>query len=127
MKELNIIEAIKMPVGTEFTIKPSIVSCSCPNVFINGDKGEKVLVLKNKELVPTAESILSAKFIPIQKPVSFMEAVTSGKNISYRHEEAIFSEGNFGDIYDVLETLIECNSKDSIIKILSSECWYIED
>lgn len=125
MRELNIIEVSKMPNG-EFEV-----------YYPKGKKRDSILKtdlygnLMDCDGTPFKgayyNDIIQAKFIPIQKPVSFMEAVTSGKNISYRHEEAIFSEGNFGDIYDVLETLIECNSKDSIIKILSSECWYIEN
>lgn len=133
MKELNIIEAIKMPVGTEFTIKPSIVSCSCPNVFINGDKGEKVLVLKNKELVPTAESILSAKFIPIQKPVSFMEAVESGKKVKVDYSDIdtddnhTFSCEDYRNLASLIFDIVNKNGSRAFKEIILNGKWYIED
>ncbi len=125
MKELNIIEAMEMPIGTEFTIKPSIVNCSCPNVFINGDKGEKVLVLENKEIVPTAESILSAKFIPISKPVSFMEAIISENRI-----KVVIDNWEFSDVYmkpsEMLTRLGNVCDKWRI-RIIKYGKWYIEE
>lgn len=82
-KKLNIIEAMKMPIGTEF------------EVILNGENGcvAKILesrVASKKQLVWDnrantsifiTDSITDATFIPIQQPVSFMEVIESGKNV----------------------------------------------
>ena len=79
-KELNILQAIEMPVGTEFEI-----------VYKNGIKSPVKTVLdKSKNFIigntedeeeVASHDFITAKFIPIQKPVSFMEASKSNKKI----------------------------------------------
>lgn len=78
-KELNILQAIEMPVETEFNV-----------VYKNGIKSPiKTVLDKNRDFVigigeeseSATHDFITAKFIPIQKPVSFMEAVKSNKKI----------------------------------------------
>ena len=78
-KELNILQAIEMPVGTEFEI-----------VYKNGiksliktvlDKSRNFVTVSDEDLESATHDFVTAKFIPIQKPVSFMEASKSNKKI----------------------------------------------
>ena len=78
-KELNILQAIEMPVGTEFEI-----------VYKSGVKSPiKTVLDKNKNFVikiggdseNATHDFVTAKFIPIQEPVSFIEASKSNKKI----------------------------------------------
>ena len=81
-KELNIIEASKIK-NAEFEI-----------IFPNGDVDKKkvhtnatgaMLNAKNEYLSSTY-FLINAKFILIQKPVTFMEAIKSGGRIRVEHE-----------------------------------------
>ena len=81
-KKLTITEALKMPVGTEFEVH-----------YNDGGKAAKKMILKENEnerkylgwidgnYLKVFEFLINATFIPIQQPVSFMEAITSGKRI----------------------------------------------
>ena len=82
-KELNILQAIEMPVGTEFKV-----------IYKNGLKNTIKTVLDgNRSFIKESDGYLecttynfvTAKFIPIQKPVSFIEAVKSGHRIKVEH------------------------------------------
>ena len=82
-KELNILQAIEMPVGTEFEV-----------IYKNGLKNTIKTVLDgNRNFIKESDGYLecttynfvTAKFIPIKKPVSFMEAVKSGRRIKVEH------------------------------------------
>lgn len=124
MKELNIIEAMKMPIGTEFEVKPSIESCTAPNMYIHEGKGEAILKLKNGDFVLATESILSATFIPIQQPVSFMEAIISENRI-----KVVIDNWEFSDVYmkpsEMLTRLGNVCDKWRI-RIIKYGKWYIE-
>ena len=89
-KELNILQAIEMPVGTEFKIlnaeeddenaaysKTAIVSVSECN--------SKILLGDGVDEFGFNDYIAGLKFEVIQKPVSFMEAVKSGRRIKVEH------------------------------------------
>lgn len=74
-KELNIIEVLNSNVGTEYkAIAPEGHKYNCVVVL---DEGNKVLInSKNGTKIDFLNDfIINTKFIPIQKSVSFMEAV----------------------------------------------------
>ena len=142
-KELNIIEASKIK-NAEFEI-----------IFPNGDVGKKqvhtneegaMLNAKNEYLSSTY-FLINAKFILIQKPVTFMEAVKSGGRIRVEHELIdnfkpltntnlnddyselccnVLAEGGYIEINDLLSYLGYLFGNESISKILTEGKFYIE-
>lgn len=132
-KELNILQAIEMPVGTKFNIETTY-SKEIGTVFIdgNGDLFDYI----GKEPLPVNKNILNAKFIPIQKPVSFIEAVEAskeGKRLRVVHD-AYCETKEFKKIGKLFEMIISANknfgdeivNKAIIENILNGE-WYIEE
>ena len=95
-KELNIVEALKMDIGTRFNTdkKTGIVVIKASSEFEYELDKDKLNFLSNKFLcwedngkkleLGNWESEL--KFIPIQKPLTFMEAIKSGSRIRVEHE-----------------------------------------
>lgn len=131
MKELNIIEAIKMPIGTEF------------EVILDGQKynmkakiiGEKQLVWDNRAYIEIIinDSIINAKFIPIQKSVSFMEAIADDKNMIkvILDCNAFFSSdieyfNNYMTINTLFKMLSERFKSHGILKAINEGKWYIK-
>ena len=139
VNEMNIIGAMKMPVGTEFEV---IIDGEKYNMKakINKSKqniNEKELVWDNRGYIKVTitESILNAKFIPIQKPVSFMEAVSSEKNMIKVDIEDIIcglSENMKEQLreYNTIGATLYCLSNyftnESLVKIFQEGKWYIE-
>jgi hypothetical protein len=70
--------------------------------------------------------LIDAIFIPIQQPVSFMEAVASGKRIKCEYEKF-----NQSGIYMTLNTLFQLFSlsytADFIPNLIKEAKWYIEE
>lgn len=128
-KELNILQAIEMPVGTEFEV-----------VFNNGNKRLiKTVLDKNRNFVAewagnlegATHDFVTAKFIPIQKPVSFMEAVkaySDGKTIRCDYKEFNGEETTNIYKYGGIDKPIEdtCNFGISTREILNGK-WYIKE
>ena len=74
-KKLNIIEVLNSNVGTEYeAITPKGYKYNC---VVASDQDNKVLIdSKNGSKIDFLNDfVINTKFIPIQKPVSFMEAV----------------------------------------------------
>jgi len=126
MKELNIIEASAL-INTEFEV-----------IYPNGNKRrENVCCNLSGSLeeigggeLYTYTDIINAKFIPIQKSVSFMEAIeaySKGKTIKSIEEEdsQIFTHIYIPDgIADCIED--DTHSAMTAREILNGK-WYIED
>ena len=96
-KELNILQAIEMPAWTEFNViyKDSIERPI--KTFL--DKNRNFVMEIDGDFESATHDFITAKFIPVQKPVSFMRAVESGRRIKVEHnliDDAIL---NKKDIY----------------------------
>ena len=133
-KELNILQAIEMPVGTEFKIlnagkdyensaysKTAIVSVSECN--------SKILLGDGVDEFGFNDYIAGLKFEVIQKPVSFMEALKSGKKLKVEHplmSEIIETEiKEFDSISWILFAIT--NENIDVREIILNGKWYIEE
>lgn len=148
MKELNILQAIEMPVGTEFNITDEEnnvkVIIKSSDEFRNklrensaGFISKKFICWANTgEEITLGDYEASLKFIPIQKPVSFIKAVEAskeGKRLRVVHD--VYCEAKeFKEIGKLFEMIIKVNklfgdetvNKAIIETILNGE-WYIEE
>lgn len=144
-KELNIIEAIDMPIGTEFNV-----------IFNDGCEAKVILEKTNKgngkyfewikppinefdgetrDSVIAASGFINAKFIPLQKPVSFMEAVKSNKRICVDYQpianwlnRVIYEKyKNFMSLTGLFYEFASDFSREHQTEIIVNGKWYIED
>ena len=130
MSKLNIIEAMKMPIGTSFKVLHKIQGENCQTMIIADSHGEKVFKWSEDDMAMIREYTIDATFIPIQQPVSFMEAIESyskGKIIKSTEE----IDGQiFTHIY-VPDGIADCIEDDSRCAMTSREIlngkWYIEE
>ena len=127
-KELNIIEITKYK-NFEFKMIYKDGSKRKYNVYI--DSNSNLFDTLDGNLLCTTEAVLTAKFIPASKPVSFMEAIkaySEGKTIKCYYEEttgvkqrSIYEHGKMDEgIKD------ETRCSISPAEILRGT-WYIED
>lgn len=129
MKELNIIEAMAMPVETEFMANGMKVKI-CTSSGLKCIKVE--CTNKYEEIIPT-ETWINAKFIPIQKPVSFMEAVKSGKKVKVDYSDIdtddnhAFSCEDYRDLASLIFDIVNKNGSKAFKEIILNGKWYIED
>lgn len=134
-KKLNIIEAMKMPIGTKFEVlKEDGIKDICNVKIIEAleKKGSKKLVVDNRAYIEIVVSdfISTATFIPIQQPVSFMEIVNSDNN--FRVEHKLLEENNIKfEHYVSFSKLFEVLSKklvsEELKKVIKEGKWYIEE
>ena len=82
-KELNIVEAMKMPIGTELIIKYMDGYVRKVALVESNEVGNNNVLLKyldskdgESHYVDVHRELVKAKFIPTPKPISFMEAIT---------------------------------------------------
>ena len=156
-KELTIQEALKMGVGTRFnTDKETGIVVIKSSIEFKEELGEYEWFSSNKFLcwedsgkkleLGNWESEL--KFIPIQKPLTFMEAIKSGSRIRVEHELIdnfkpvtnlnylnddylelccnTLTKGGSLEINDFLYSLGYLFGNESISKILTEGKFYIE-
>lgn len=96
-KELNIIEALNMPVGTEFEMFPKSGRKENKKVIVSVELGSHKLIWEDGKDVKAYRYTMNAKFIPVPKPVSFMEAVKSRRRIKVEHnliDDAILNKSD---------------------------------
>lgn len=133
-KELNIIEAIAMPVGTEFEVIHDNGRINGSKAILGIDYDFKSLKWDNGEYLNLTSKNLNAKFIPIPKPVSFMEAVKSGKyirvdltGIEGYGEKTIKELNTYMSLDEIFELLGNEFYGGYIKEIIEKGKWYIED
>lgn len=137
MSKLNIIEAMKMPIGTSFKVFHKIQGENCQTMIIADSHGEKVFKWSEDDMAMIREYTIDAIFIPIQQPVSFMEVVNSDKRC-----KVDFSEIGLPDIYkeriekfsnkynsfgQILFDLSNCFATRDFKLIILNSKWYIEE
>ena len=142
-KELNILQAIEMPVGTEFKIlnaeKDDKNSAYSKTATVSvSECNSKILLGDGEDEFGFNDYIASLKFEVIQKPVSFEEAICSNKrikvvvpkelNYKYRNGITCLLNDNWNNKYktvnNILKMLVEHEKKEVLIK----KCkWYIEE
>ena len=123
-KEFNIIEAVNMPICTEFEvffksgIKEDLKAIVC------AEAGSHKLIWEDGEDLKTYDDIMNARFIPVQKPVNFINAVKSRKRIrvSYFGCELI----DFCTIGNVIHKL-SLMSEEYMREVILNGKWYIEE
>jgi hypothetical protein len=94
-KGLNIIEAMRMPVGTEFKVifNGEHIENNTMIIYrsLEGDKGDKDKHMDWKchpqyTFMKPYDYLINGVFIPIPQPVGFMEVVESNKKCKVEHE-----------------------------------------
>ena len=129
-KELNILQAIEMPAWTEFNViyKDSIERPT--KTFL--DKNRNFVMEIDGDFESTTHDFITAKFIPVQKPVSFIEASKSNKKIRVDLSELEGINGlvkEFKQSYYLDEILNRLSQYDSVFcsKAINKCKWYIEE
>ncbi|WP_252214461.1 hypothetical protein [Clostridium sp. VAP41] len=131
-KELNVLQAIEMPIGTEFEVIDKYGDKNLVNIILceNNNlcrQSERLLCWKNsyKEL-GSGNYELTLKFIPIQHPVSFIEAINSGKKIKCVHSR--FSKSDiYMSIIKMFEMMSNSSCRDFIPTLINEGKWYVEE
>ncbi len=121
-KELNIIQAMEMPIGTEFIATNETFKT---NLKINND-GVLTDDLNTEKYYISKENF-NFKFIPVQKPVSFMEASDSLERIKVIYDKyQINSE--YMNIVELIRLLnIHLQGSDvKLREVIHYGEWYIE-
>jgi hypothetical protein len=137
-KELNIIEAMKMPVGTEFTMIRKF--SNVPNkVYIDNDTCFR-WKRNDEPFSPYVDNML-ATFIPIQQPVSFMEAIKAGSegkrikvDVTELNEKYSFGfhcvlNSYWNNVYKTINEIFAMlsHTEKCTMKIIEEGKWYIEE
>ena len=123
-KKLNIIEALNMPVGTEFEVFFKSGRKDDLKVIVSKVLGSHKLIWEDGKDVKAYGCTINARFVPVQKPVRFMEAVNSGKRIRVSSPE--YELINFCTIGDVIYKL-SLMSEEHMRKVILNGKWYIEE
>lgn len=133
-KKLNIIEAMKMPIGTRFNV--SIADTTV--ILKSHEEGGECLYWENKNnnltKVWITDETINAEYMTIQKPVSFMEVVKSKKRCMVKHElinntcldkedRKLLTE--FNSLDWILFTIT--NKLNDVKEIILDGKWYIEE
>lgn len=129
-KELNIIEASNMPVGSKFYFE---INNTKVYVYVNNDK--RLTYEDDDKPISNYIDIINAKFIPIQKSVTFFEAYNSKKKVKVNHDlikdsydpEIITIRDNYNSIDETLYRLIEKFKENNFRDIIDNGKWYIEE
>lgn len=131
-KELNIIQAMEMPVGTEFEV--------CFKDGFQFEEGNKVVIEECEDGnrlawkacrcdVTCGSNLIAATFIPIQKSVSFMEVVESEKECRVEHKLTVNYRlyNEFNSFQDVMYILSVDFKSEQLREIITEGKWYIEE
>lgn len=130
-KELNIIEASKMPVGTEFQVVFEDGEKSIGNVRFDNYGYLYNVGYEDDDMyyIKVTGKHLNAKFIPIPKSVSFMEAIkaySEGKRIKCDHSD-VTSYYWMTQLEDIFSDLRDNDDFGITSAEILDGKWYIED
>ena len=129
-KKLNIIEAMKMPIGTRFDFDIECDDTSFIEV-LKGLEEPKILCWDGnpKSQVNICTSTSEMQLIPIQQPVSFMEVVNTCKR--YRVEcEGYTKASQYRYLHEALVEIIKGNpgkEDKALYDFITKGKWYIEE
>ena len=135
-KELNILQAIEMPAGTEFkVIYKNITERPVKTIL---DKNKNFVLEIDGDFESVTHNFVTAKFIPIQKPVSFEEAICSNKRIKvvvpkelndkYSNGITCLLNDSWNNKYETIGNILKMLARQSKREVLIKECeWYIEE
>ena len=123
-KKLNIIEAVNMPAGTEFEVFFKSGRKDDLKVIVLEVLGSHKLIWEDGKDVKAYGCTINARFVPVQKPVRFMEAVNSEKRI--RVSLPGYKLDDFCTIGNALRTL-SFTSEEYMRKAILNSKWYIEE
>lgn len=142
-KKLNIIEAMKMPIGTEFEAYGNEGYCEGKTIIkrapeINCDSKQMYWLKKDKPVI-IGDYSLSISFVIVQKPVSFMEVVNSNKKCRVEHSfidnysmcdnsliKSMYKKEYMG-LGLILEGLSKFYNSVCLKEIIKNGRWYIEE
>ena len=124
-KELNIIEAVNMPIGTEFEVFFKSGRKDDLKVIVSEVLGSHKLIWEDGKDVKAYGCMINARFVPVPKPVSFIDAVKSGKRI--RVSSPWYKIYDFCDIGNVIHKLSLMVSEEYMRKVILNGKWYIEE
>jgi hypothetical protein len=124
-KKLNIIEAMKMPVGTLFEVIHERKGPNATNVILDMDYDNKFLRWKDGGTILMTSDNLFAVFIPIQQPVSFMDVVGSDKRCSVEFDNCMPTR--YESFRDIILILIDSYGESGLKKAIKLGKWYIEN
>ena len=141
-KAYNIIEASNM-VNTEFKVVYKSGEDRVKNVYV-GANGT-ILSMENdgeKTIVKGYGDLINAKFYKVQPPVTFEEAVESGKKVRITREISVigypdevllkndlneYETGKYVSLAKMLGILYWCIPCSEINNIFKEKCWLIEE
>ena len=141
-KAYNIIEASNM-VNTEFKVVYKSGEDRVKNVYV-GANGT-ILSMENdgeKTIVKGYGDLINAKFYKVQPPVTFEEAVESGKKVRITREISVigypdevllkndlneYETGKYVSLTEMLGILYWCIPWGEINNIFKEKCWLIEE
>ena len=131
--ELNVLQALEMPIGTRFLIKDTN-GYSLDYVEVLKGTDMKILCWNGRRelIVQMCTSVAKMKLIPIPKPVSFMEVVESGKKCRVEHKLINELEDPFEveklNMFNDLDWILFyiCNNDLDVHEIITNGKWYID-
>lgn len=148
-KKLNIIEAMKMPIGTEFEVEFDGEKIPNNTMIVSldfvGTKEYKTIDWKchpNDSFMRPFDFLINGVFIPIQQPVSFMEVVNSEKRCRVEHRfmkeiknknvietvyNSEFEKGAYLPLNYLMCILGGNNIASDLKQIIKEGKWYLED
>ena len=141
-KELNIIEVMNMPIGSEFETYydgKSYGRVKIKGIKEDNDKDNKTLNWNSEKYgygqVRITDGVVNLKFIPTQKLVTFDEVLKSSKRCRVEHELVNkitgYNEYSFFNSYTTFDNYIfnlaqELNSEE-LKKVITEGKWYLEE
>lgn len=129
-KELNIIEASNMPVGSKFYFETNNIK-----VYVYLGNDNRLRYEDDNKPINNYINNINAKFIPIQKAVTFIEAYNSKREVKVNHalikdlsdREMIDVRDSYNSIDKVLYNLTEKYGETRFRDIIDNGKWYIRE